>query len=197
MANIAVFCSGNGSNFEAIVRAERAKKLGAKVTLMVCDRPEAYAIARANKLHIPYVLIPPKLFSSKEEYERALVKVLRNQNISLIALAGFMRILTPYLIHEFKGRILNVHPSLLPAFKGAHAIRDAFEAGVKETGVTVHQVTEELDSGPILAQEKVLVAAEDTLESLEEKVHALEHQLYPATIRRYVSLSVAGRKKDS
>ena len=106
-------------------------------------------------------------------------------------LAGFMRILTPYFIREFKGKILNVHPSFLPAFKGAHAIRDAFEAKVNETGVSVHVVTEELDAGPIISRQKVKISRQDSLESLEKKIHRVEHILYPAAIQKYIQ---KGRK---
>lgn len=179
---IAVFCSGNGSNFQAIIEAVGQKKLDAEIAVMVCDNPEAYAIKRARAHKIPVVLINPKAFKTREEYERLIVSILRNEKVSLIVLAGFMRILTPYFVREFRNCILNIHPSLLPKFKGAHAIRDAFQAKVKTTGVTVHRVTEDLDAGPILMQKKVAILKTDTLESLEKKIHAVEHELYPKAI---------------
>lgn len=184
--NIAVFCSGFGSNFQAILDAIRRKKLNARVALMVCDNPKAYALRRARKANIPVVLMSPKLFKTREDYERILVSILKNQAIDLVVLAGFMRILTPCFIDAYKNRIVNIHPSYLPNFKGAHAIRDAFEANVKETGVTVHIVTKEVDAGPIILQKKVRVLKNDTLDSLERRIHAIEHRLYPLAIKKFI-----------
>ena len=179
---IAVFCSGYGSNFQAILNAVKHKHLKADVAVMVCDDPKAFAIRRALKAGIPIVVASPKLFSSRTDYEKFVVGVLRSQKVGVVVLAGFMRILTPYFIKAYRGRILNIHPSFLPAFKGAHAIRDAFEADVRETGVTVHRVTDELDAGPIILQEKVKVRRGDTLASLEKRIHKVEHRLYPRAI---------------
>jgi phosphoribosylglycinamide formyltransferase 1 len=184
LARLAVFCSGYGSNFQAILDAVKKKKLKAEVALMVCDNPKAYAIQRAAKTGVPVLVLSPKLFSSRADYEKFVVRVMRSQKIDLVVLAGFMRILTPYFIGAYRGRILNIHPSLLPAFKGAHAIKDAFDARVKETGVTVHWVTVKLDSGPIVAQEKVKVRSRETLAHLEARIHAAEHRLYPAAIQK-------------
>ncbi len=181
---LAVFCSGFGSNFQAVLDSIHKKKLRAEIALMVCDNPGAFALSRAKKHGIPVALLSPKLFDSREAYEKVIVAVLKNQKIDLIVLAGFMRILTPYFIGAFRGRILNIHPSYLPAFKGAHAIRDAFDAEVRTTGVTVHYVTAEVDGGPVILQEKVTIGANDTLESLEKKIHSLEHRLYPEAIGR-------------
>lgn len=195
---LAVFCSGYGSNFQAILDAERRKKLGARVAVMVCDNPKAVAIRRAKKDGIPTVLVDPKLFKKREDYERLIVRVLKNEKVDVIALAGFMRILTPVFLNAFRGRILNIHPSLLPEFKGAHAIRDAFAARVKTTGATVHVVTKKLDSGPILAQKKVNVSPKDTLKTLEAKIHQAEHKLYPEAIRRFVThLKKHGNRKEA
>jgi len=184
---LAVFCSGNGSNFQAILDAVRKRRLKAEVALMVCDKPGAYAIQRAARSQVPSVVVSPKLFKSRADYEKFLARVLKNQQVDVIALAGFMRILTPYFIRAFRNRILNVHPSLLPAFKGAHAIEDTLKAGVRETGVTVHVVTEKLDSGPILAQKKVPVLKSDTLKSLENRIHRIEHQIYPLAIQKFMT----------
>jgi phosphoribosylglycinamide formyltransferase-1 len=184
---LAVFCSGNGSNFQAIVDAVRSRKLRADIALMVSDNPKAFAIQRAANNDIPVFVISPKLFTSREAFEKLIVSVLRSQKIDCVVLAGFMRILTPYFIKAYRGRILNIHPSLLPAFKGAHAIQDAFGAGVQETGVTVHGVTVKLDSGPILAQTKVRVLKSDTLKTLEEKIHRVEHKLYPSAIQKFIN----------
>ncbi len=181
---IAVFCSGNGSNFQSLAEAARRHKLGGQIALMVCDNPKAYALERAKKLGIPAVLLSPKLFPDRKSYEKIIVRILRSQNIKLVVLAGFMRLLTAYFIGAYRGRVINIHPSYLPAFKGAHAIRDAFEAGVSETGVTVHHVTLKVDSGPVILQEKVRILRTDRLETLEKRIHALEHKLYPEAVRR-------------
>lgn len=184
---LVVFCSGNGSNFQAILDAVQKKKLKAEVALMICDNPKAFALRRAAKSNVPVFLISPKIFKDRKDYEKLIVRVLKNQNIGVVVLAGFMRIFTPYFTQAYKNKILNIHPSFLPAFKGAHAIRDAFEAKVKETGVTVHLVTKDVDAGPVLAQKKVKISKNDTLASLESKIHKVEHQLYPAAIQKFLS----------
>lgn len=153
---------------------------------MVCDNPNAYALKRAKQADVPVFLFNPKLFKSREDYEKIIVSILKNEKVDLVVLAGFMRILTPYFIRAYKNQILNIHPSLLPQFKGAHAIRDAFEAGVRETGVTVHRVTNELDSGAVVLQAKVKVSKKDTLAGLEKKIHRVEHQIYPLAISRCI-----------
>ena len=186
MVRLAVFCSGHGSNFQAILDAVRKKRLKAEVALMVCDKPGAFAIARAAKAQVPSVVVSPTLFKSRTDYEKFIARILKNQKVDLLVLAGFMRMLTPYFIRAYRNRILNIHPSLLPAFKGAHAIRDAYESGASVTGVTVHLVTEKLDSGPILAQKKITVSRGETLHSLETKIHRMEHRLYPAAIAEFL-----------
>ena len=185
-ARLAVFGSGFGSNFQAVLDAVLSKKLKAEVVLMVCDNPKAYALERAKKNNIPVVLISPHLFAAREAYEKIIVRILKSQQIDLVVLAGFMRILTPYFIHAYRGRILNIHPSYLPHFKGAHAIRDAFESKAKETGVTVHWVTVKVDAGPAILQRKVKINRNDTLASLEKKSHAVEHEIYPKAIQRVI-----------
>jgi phosphoribosylglycinamide formyltransferase 1 len=184
---LAVFCSGFGSNFQAIIDAIASKKLNAVIAVMVCDNPAAHALTRARQNQIPVVLLTPKLFKTREAYEKVIVGVLDNEKIDCVVLAGFMRILTPYFVKAYRNRILNIHPSLLPKFKGAHAIRDAFRAGEKETGITVHVVTEDLDAGPILIQKKVRILKTDTLSTLEERIHKTEHELYPKAIEKLLS----------
>ncbi len=154
---------------------------------MVCDNPKAYALKRAHQHQIPVVLISPKLFDTREQYEKLLVTILKSQKIDLVVLAGFMRILTPYFINAYRGKVINIHPSYLPAFKGAHAIRDAFDAKVNETGVSVHYVTKDVDAGPVLLQKKVKIRKNDTLESLEKRIHAVEHKIYPLAIKRLIN----------
>ena len=185
---LAVFCSGQGSNFEAVARAIRRGRLRAGIALMVCDNPGAYALKRAARHGIPVCLASPPAFGSRGAWEKFLIQILKNQKVELVILAGFMRVLSPYFIRAYRNRILNIHPSYLPAFKGAHAIRDALRAGVGETGVTVHVVTEKVDSGPILLREKVKILRTDTLKTLETRIHKVEHRLYPEAISRYILL---------
>ena len=184
---LAVFCSGHGSNFQAILDAVKRRKLRAEVALVVCDDPKAFAIQRAAESGVPALVLSPKLFRSRTDYEKFIVRILKNQKVDAVILAGFMRILTPYFINVYKNKILNIHPSCLPAFKGTRAIEDAFHAGVKETGVTIHVVTAKVDDGPILAQTKVRVSGSDTLKTLEKKIHRTEHRLYPAAIQKFIN----------
>lgn len=183
---IAVFCSGNGSNFQAILDAVKHRRLKAEVALMVCDNPKAFAVRRASRSNIPSVVASPKLFSSRTDYEKFILRILKNQRVTMIALAGFMRIFTPHFINAYKNKILNIHPSYLPAFKGAHAIADAFRAKAKKTGVTIHLVTAHVDDGPILVQKKVKILKDDTLAVLESRIHQLEHRLYPLAIQKFI-----------
>ena len=153
---------------------------------MVSDNPHAFAIQRANRAGIPVAVFPSKTFSSRRDHEKLILSILRGLEVDLVVLAGYMRILTPTFIKAYRGRILNIHPSLLPAFKGAHAIRDAFAAGVGETGASVHVVTVALDAGPVLAQARVKRSSRETQGSLEAKIHRVEHKLYPAAIGLYL-----------
>lgn len=187
MARLAVFCSGYGSNFQALIDAVHAGKLKAEIALMVCDKPGAYALTRAKKDNISSFVFEPKKFPSRELYERLIMREMTHRSVDVVVLAGFMRIFTPYFIDAYKGRILNIHPSFLPEFKGAHAIRDAFQAKVKETGVTVHVVVDEVDAGPVIRQERVPVMPGDTLESLEKRIHETEHRIYPEAIQDFIS----------
>lgn len=184
--NIAVFASGRGSNFSAIARAVKKGKIKANLSLLVCDNPKAGAISRARRAKIKVAVVKREDFSTKEDFERKIIEQLEVNKIDLIVLAGFMRILSPGFVKRYKGRIINIHPALLPSFKGAHAIEDAFKYGVKVTGVTVHFVDEEIDHGPIILQKSVDIEENDTLESLEKKIHKLEHKLYPQALRLYV-----------
>ena len=176
--NIAVFASGRGTNFSAIIGAVKAGRLKANIALLVCDNHKAEVLSRARKAGVKIALI------KKEEQ---ILGHLRENKIELIALAGFMRILSPAFVSRYQNHILNIHPSLLPAFKGAHAIKDAFAYGAKVTGVTVHFVDEKIDHGPIILQQAVTIGQEDTLESLEEKIHKVEHNLYPKAIQLVIS----------
>lgn len=185
--NIAVFASGNGSNFEAIVRACKENKIeGATVSLLVCDRHDVYALERAKKLDIKPFVFDPKSYSSKKEYEQKILDVLRANDIHIICLAGYMRIVGDTLLEAFPNRILNIHPSLLPSFKGAIAIIEAFEFGVKVFGVTVHLIDNTIDGGTIIAQ-RAFEYHGDSLEEVEHRIHEIEYQLYPEAINTLLS----------
>jgi phosphoribosylglycinamide formyltransferase-1 len=179
---IAVFASGSGTNFQAIVDAVASGKLDVTVELLVCDRPHAPVVERAKQEGVRAFVFSPKDYASREIYETEIMAELDKSQIDLIVMAGYMRLITNALVKPYYGRIINVHPSLLPAFPGVNGIRQAFEYGVKLTGVTVHFVDGGLDSGPVIAQRSVEVTSEDTEATLAERIHALEHLLYPQTI---------------
>lgn len=194
--NIAVFASGRGTNFAAIIRAVKKGKIKANLSLLVCDNPRAGAIGRARRAGIKAVLVKREDFATKEDFEAKIIQHLEENKIDVIALAGYMRIVSPALLSRYKGRILNIHPALLPSFKGTQGLKDAFDYGVKVTGVTVHFVDEETDHGPIILQEALKIEEDDNLESLEAKIHKIEHRLYPEAIRLFVEgkLNLEGRK---
>ena len=196
MKNIAVFASGNGTNFSAIADSVKKGALKVNLGLLVCDNPEARVITRANKFGVKVALVKREEYVSKEAFERMIIEHLRENKIDLVVLAGFMRVLSANLVNKYKGRIINIHPSLLPCFKGAQAIKDAFDYGVKVTGVTVHFVDELMDHGPIILQKEVAVRESDTLESLEAKMHKIEHRLYPEAIDLFArgKLKIKGRR---
>jgi phosphoribosylglycinamide formyltransferase-1 len=179
---IAVFASGSGTNFQAIVDAAASDKLDVTVELLVCDRPQAPVVERAKKAGVRAFVFSPKDYASREIYETEIMTELEKSQIDLIVMAGYMRLITDALVRPYYGRIINVHPSLLPAFPGVNGIRQAFEYGVKLTGVTVHFVDGGMDSGPVIAQRSVEVLANDTEATLAERIHTLEHLLYPQTI---------------
>ncbi len=181
----AVLASGNGSNLQAIINAVKSKKIKADLCLVISDKKDAFALARARKAKIASLYINPKDHAYREAFDRAMVLHLREQKIDFIALAGYMRLLSPYFIHQYANKILNIHPALLPAFKGTHGIKDAFDYGVKVTGPTVHFVTEEMDAGAIILQEPLAVLPKDTLETLAAKIHKAEHRIYPKAINLF------------
>ncbi|MBI4373034.1 MAG: phosphoribosylglycinamide formyltransferase [Candidatus Omnitrophica bacterium] len=184
---LAVFVSGSGTNLENLARQVRSGELNGEISLVVCDNPEAFALKRAAQFQLEIFLIQRRDFKSKAEFDAAIDQKLKEKKIDLVALAGFMRILGPEFVQKWKGRIINIHPSLLPQYPGASAIRDAFEAKEKETGVTIHFVDEGVDSGPIILQRKVPIEPADTLATLEARVHAAEYELYPEAIRLFLS----------
>ena len=179
---IAVFCSGQGTNLQAILEATRGGRLRARVAIVVSDRAGVAALRRARRAGVVACYVDPKQHPTHAGFERALIRLLKPQRVQLVCLAGFMRILSPVLVSRFRHRILNIHPALLPAFPGAHAVRDALAWGAKVTGVTVHFVDEHVDHGPIILQEAVPVKPRDTEATLRARIHRVEHRPYPKAI---------------
>jgi len=187
MAQVAVLASGSGSNFEALVLASRRGELGGDVSTLLCDQPAALVMERAKRLGVDAHVLPTGRFRTRLADERPWIEALESRRIDLVVLAGFMRRLHADFLAAYEGRVLNIHPSLLPAFPGRRAIRDAWEHGVRVTGCTVHLVTDEVDGGPILDQEAVTIADGEPLDRLEARIHEAEHRLYPRTVRRFLT----------
>lgn len=181
---VAIFASGNGSNFQVLAESLPAQ---AELALLFCDQPQAKVLARAQKLQVKTVCFSPKDFDNRQAYETQILAELKQAGIQWIFLAGYMRIIGETLLNAYPQRIVNIHPSLLPAFPGLHGIRDAFEAGVNETGVTVHYIDSGVDTGPIIAQERVTITEADTLATLETKIHQVEHRLYPQVVAALIN----------
>jgi phosphoribosylglycinamide formyltransferase-1 len=185
--SIAVFASGNGSNFQSLVEQSRNRHWPKPISLVICDQPGARVLKIAKKLGIPAFSFVPKEFVNKAEYEQAVLHLLQKYQIEWIVLAGYMRLIGPTLLTAYAGRIINIHPSLLPAFPGKNAIEQAFFYPVKISGVTIHFVDAGMDTGPIIAQEPVVRAEEDTLESFTVKIHQVEHRLYPEVVYQLIT----------
>ncbi|WP_171309953.1 phosphoribosylglycinamide formyltransferase [Enterococcus cecorum] len=192
---VAILASGNGSNFEALAHQFQAGLLPGELIFVFSDHHNAYVLERARRLNVCAFSFEVKEFENKAAYEKALLQLLQEQEIDLIVLAGYMRIIGKTLLSHYSNRILNIHPSLLPSFPGLHGIKDAYEYGVKVTGVTVHLVDDGVDTGPIIAQEPVMILPEDSLESLEEKIHQTEHHLYPKVLRDVLLQSDKNKSK--
>lgn len=182
---VGVLVSGSGTNLQAIMEAAQEASYPAEVGVVISNVAGVMALTRAEKRKIPTSTIPHKNFASREEFERELMKVLKKANIDLVVLAGFMRILSPFFIQAYPGRLMNIHPSLLPKFPGVDAIRKAWESGEKVTGVTVHFVDEGTDTGPIILQKEIPIQPGESFESLTTRVHEVEHQIYPEAIRLF------------
>jgi phosphoribosylglycinamide formyltransferase-1 len=180
---LAVLISGRGSNLQSIIDAIRSGSLDAEIAVVVSNRPDAAGLLRAREAGIEAISISPRGYKSRDDYDRAIVELLRARNVGLVCLAGFMRLVGAPLLEAFPNRILNIHPSLLPAFPGLDAQRQALEHGVRVTGATVHLVNRDLDAGPIVLQAPVPVLEDDTVDSLSARVLVEEHRLYPEAIR--------------
>jgi len=194
----AVLISGNGTNLQAIIDAIAAQQIMAQLSLVISDREDAFGLQRAEKAGIKTMIFKPANYTNPQSVDRDMVSCLKQEGIDFVVLAGYMRILTPFFIKEFPRKVINIHPALLPSFKGTQGIKDAVTYGVKVTGVTIHFVDEKMDHGPIIMQEAIPIAEEDSLESLEEKIHALEHQLYPKAVQLLVEdrLQIKGRRVE-
>jgi phosphoribosylglycinamide formyltransferase 1 len=193
--HIAVLASGRGSNFQAIVDALVAGKIPAQCVALITDNPLAYAIERAQNAGIPVVVLDYSSFPSRGVYERALLSAMQQQDADLFVLAGYMRILGKSIVQEFQGKMMNIHPALLPAFTGLHAQQQALQYGVKVAGCTVHFVDEHLDCGPIILQKCVPVLPDDDEGTLAERILLQEHQCFPEAIRLFCEdrLEIVGR----
>lgn len=196
-ALVSVWASGTGTNLQALLDDTLDPSCPYRVTLVVSDREDAYALERARKFGVEKVVfLDPKAYASREAYDDALGDLVEREGIDLVCMAGFMRILGPKLIERLRWRILNIHPALLPSFRGARAVRDALAFGVKVTGTTVHFAVEEVDYGPIIAQASVPVLEDDTEETLHERIKEVEHRIYPEAVRLWVAgrLRIEGRR---
>jgi len=180
---LGVLVSGTGSNLQAILDAIAAGTLNARVELVISNRPGVQALERARAAGVEALAISHKEFAQREAFDQALVSALREADVNWIVLAGFMRVLTPHFLAAYPGRIINIHPSLLPAFPGVDAVKQAFDYGVKLTGCTVHFVDQGVDSGRIIAQRAVSVEASDDLAALAARIHRAEHSVFVEVLR--------------
>jgi phosphoribosylglycinamide formyltransferase-1 len=193
---LGVLVSGRGSNLEAIIDASEAGRIDAVVAVVISDVADAFALERARTHGIEAAFVDSRPFDTKEAFDAAVIDLLRKREVDLVCLAGFMRLLSPQFMEEFRHRILNIHPALLPAFPGLHVQRKALKHGVKFSGCTVHFVDEGTDSGPIIIQAVVPVLDDDTEESLSARILKYEHQIYPRAIQLFAEgrLEVLGRR---
>jgi len=196
LLKLGVLISGNGSNLQSIIDHIENGSLKAVIKIIISNNPDAYGITRAKNHGIPFVVLKNGDFKNKEEFDGELVRILRDSGVELVILAGFMRIITPILLKAFSGRIMNIHPALLPSFPGLHGQRQAVDYGVKFSGCTVHFVDEGVDTGPIIIQSVVPVLDDDTEETLAARILKEEHKIYPRAIQLFADgkLEVHGRK---
>jgi len=189
MVAFAVFASGTGSNLQRFIDETRAGRFPGTLALVVSDRPESLSVARARQAGVPVFAFDPRAYPDKAAFEREILCELRARGVSWIVLAGYMRLIGPTLLEPYRGRIVNIHPALLPAFPGRDAIGQALRAGVRVTGVTIHLVDEGIDTGLPIAQARVPVYPDDTVATLAERIHAVEHRLYPAVVADLIRCS--------
>jgi phosphoribosylglycinamide formyltransferase-1 len=191
-----VLISGSGSNLQAILDACAAGEVDGEVAVVISNKGDAFGLQRARHAGVPAIHVDSAAFADRAAYDRAICAALDAHGVDYVVMAGYMKLLGAEVLNAYPSRVLNIHPALLPAFPGAHAIRDAFDHGVKVTGVTVHFANEVFDEGPIIAQDAVPILEGDTIEELESRIHAVEHLLYPAVLAAIASgrVSIDGRK---
>ncbi len=196
MLNLGVLVSGRGSNLQAIIDAIESGKIPARISLVISDKDQAYALERCKRHGIESLVIKRKDFPSKEEFELRIAEELKAKGVELVVLAGFMRVLSGTFLRHFPDRVVNIHPSLIPAFQGLHAQRQAVEFGAKFSGCSVHLVDESVDGGPVIAQAVVPVLPEDTEDSLSERILSYEHKVLPQVVRWFADgrVRIEGRK---
>lgn len=185
MKKLAVFASGTGSNFEVIVNAVKTGEIkDTEVAILICDNPDAKVIETAKKLNVPYFVFDPKTYHKKANYEKRIVSILDENQIDLVVLAGYMRLIGKTILNPYEQRIINIHPSLLPKYKGLDAVGQALKANDHITGVTIHYVDNGMDTGMIIKQKEVTIERNETRASLETKIHQIEHQMYKQVINQ-------------
>ena len=187
---VAVFASGNGSNFQALINSYQNKEIPGELVCLFCDQVDAYVIERAKNHDIPYFVLGKSKEQSKTEYEQKIIHLLEKEKIDLIVLAGYMKILGRDLLRGYPNRIINLHPSLLPKFPGKQGIADAFYSNDEQTGITIHLVDQGIDTGPIIFQKSINRKNGETLEDLTKRIHALEHEFYPKIIAEFIRENV-------
>jgi phosphoribosylglycinamide formyltransferase-1 len=196
MFTIAVFISGSGSNLQSIIDSIEQRRVDAKIALVLSNEPDAYGLVRASKHGIPGAVVNHRDYPGRQEFETAILRVLEDNPVDLICLAGFMRLLTPGFLRRFPQRVINIHPALLPSFPGTHGQADAFDYGVRFTGCTIHFVDEGVDTGPIIMQAVVPLLPDDDVQALKARILAQEHRIYPQVIQFFAQgrVSVVGKK---
>jgi phosphoribosylglycinamide formyltransferase-1 len=196
MIRIGVLASGSGSNLQAIMDACAGGLIEGTVAVVVCNVEGAYALERARRMDVPSVVVPHERYPDRDAFDAELARILEDERVDLVALAGFMRVLTPAFLRRFPGRIMNIHPALLPSFPGLHVRQRAIDYGVRFSGCTVHFVDEGIDTGPIIIQAVVPVYPDDTEEELNDRILKLEHRIYPRAIQLFAEgrLVVEGRR---
>lgn len=183
MKRVAFLVSGSGTNMENLIKRIKAGEIPADPVIVISNKPGVKALEKASALGVKAVVIDHKAYADRESFDMALSDCLETHKTDFVVLAGFMRVLTEGFVKKYFGRLINIHPALLPAFPGAHAIKDAWDAKVKETGVTVHFVDSGVDTGPVILQRKVSVFPGDTLETLETRIHQAEYEIYPEALK--------------
>ncbi len=194
--SIVILISGNGSNLQAFIEAQKTADFGGEIIAVISNKADAFGLSRAESAGIPALSVQHTDYPSRESFDQALADEINRFNPDLIILAGFMRILTAGFVAEFRGRLLNIHPSLLPKYPGLHTHKRALENNDEYHGTTVHFVTEELDGGPLIAQAKTRLSIDDTEDQLLAKIQTLEHQLYPSTVKMLLKSQIKLKQDD-